>query len=242
MKITYSDGRWVGPEQSRAISTLKIVAVIFSSILLLAVVFRLVGSLLYSPPQYNSIFLVGGLVLGYLAADLVTGTVHWFCDSFFSEDTPLIGKGPIKPFRDHHVYPQRITRYRFYEQDTTSFFILGPILAWNMISGAAPNGPWMFLNQGFLIGISIGLFGTNFFHRWAHQRDVHPAVRWLQRNGLILGPRHHGLHHRNHDKGYCVTSGWLNAALDKAKVFRRLEALVRYARECVARSWDRHDR
>ena len=30
-------------------------------------------------------------VLGYALADLMTGTVHWFCDSFFSEKTPFIG-------------------------------------------------------------------------------------------------------------------------------------------------------
>ena len=31
------------------------------------------------------------LVLGYLLADLLSGTTHWFRNTFFDEDTPVIG-------------------------------------------------------------------------------------------------------------------------------------------------------
>ena len=69
------------------------------------------------------------LLVGYLFADLILGIMHWFCDAFFKENTPIIGTIVIQPFRDHHVHPQRITRYRFIEQDTTNFFLMLPPLA-----------------------------------------------------------------------------------------------------------------
>ena len=33
------------------------------------------------------------LAFGYVMADLLTGFVHWFCDTFFDETTPLVGEG-----------------------------------------------------------------------------------------------------------------------------------------------------
>ena len=48
------------------------------------------------------LWLATGFLVGYLLADLLSGTVHWFCDSFFAPDTPLIGRSIIHPFRDHH--------------------------------------------------------------------------------------------------------------------------------------------
>lgn len=64
-----------------------------------------------------------------MCADLLSGTAHWFCDTFFKEDTSVVGRILIRPCRDHHVYPERIEGYRFIEQDTSHFFIMLPLLA-----------------------------------------------------------------------------------------------------------------
>jgi plasmanylethanolamine desaturase len=50
---------------------------------------------------------------GYLAADLASGLVHWFCDRFFEQDTPLIGRVLIHPFREHHREPRAMVRHGF---------------------------------------------------------------------------------------------------------------------------------
>ena len=52
------------------------------------------------------------------------GNIHWFCDTFFSEKTPVIGSFVIFSFREHHTHPHLITEDKFIEQDTTSFFVL----------------------------------------------------------------------------------------------------------------------
>src|SRR5690349_801137 len=49
--------------------------------------------------------------LGYIAADLVSGIVHWAFDTLGSPDTPIVGASFIKPFRDHHADASSITRH-----------------------------------------------------------------------------------------------------------------------------------
>src|SRR5262245_21619986 len=44
-------------------------------------------------------------VAGYAFADVASGLVHWFCDTFFRETTPGIGPLLIRPFREHHRDP-----------------------------------------------------------------------------------------------------------------------------------------
>jgi ubiquitin-conjugating enzyme E2 variant len=49
-------------------------------------------------------------------------------------------------------------------------------------------------------------------------------VRGLQRCGLILSPAHHARHHRApNTTAYCISTGWLNPALDLAGFWRKLE-------------------
>jgi ubiquitin-conjugating enzyme E2 variant len=171
-----------------------------------------------------------GAMVGYLGADLLSGSVHWFCDSFFREDTPLIGRMVIWPFRDHHRHPAAITQYRLLEQDGTSYFILIPLLALAASGSPPPRVDAMTLAaHSALLGLAFGAFGTNLFHKWAHADDVAPLVGWLQRHRLILSPEAHRIHHRTYTGGYCVTSGWLNRVLDAVDFFGRTERLIRLA-------------
>ena len=45
------------------------------------------------------------MFMAYVAADFVSGFVHWLGDTFGEEHWPILGAGFIKPFRDHHVDP-----------------------------------------------------------------------------------------------------------------------------------------
>jgi len=170
----------------------------------------------------------GGLLLGYAAADLLSGTVHWFCDTFFAENTPLIGQILIRPFRDHHRHPAAITHYHILEQDSSNTFIFLPPLwaAWRF-GGPDPASAVAIFGHAALWAFALGALGTNLFHKWAHAERVPFLVRWLQRHRLILSPSAHLVHHRAYTGGYCVTSGWLNALLDRVDCFGRGERLVR---------------
>ena len=47
---------------------------------------------------------------------------------------------------------------------------------------------------------------------------------FLQDSGIILGRRHHAIHHAApYLRHYCITTGWMNPLLDRMQFFRRLE-------------------
>jgi ubiquitin-conjugating enzyme E2 variant len=127
------------------------------------------------------------------------------------------------------VYPQRITRYRFIEQDTTNFFLmLLPLAVACWLGAPRPGSVGALFWCCCLLGLATGLFGTNLFHKWAHERKPPVVVRWLQRSGLILEPERHQRHHRDYSRGFCVTSGWMNPLLDALRFFPRVELVVRF--------------
>ena len=168
-----------------------------------------------------------GFSIGYLLADLLAGTVHWIADRFFERDTPVLGAMLIAPFRDHHVDPLSITRHDFFEVTGNNALVTIPVV---LLIGLLPqtNGP---ISQFILVlgaSTTLFLFLTNQFHSWAHSPSPPKPVRWLHANGLILTPKRHAIHHANqHDRAYCVTSGILNASLDRSRIFSRLESLTR---------------
>jgi len=175
-------------------------------------------------------------VVGYALADLMSGIVHWVGDTFFAEDTPVIGSAFIHPFREHHRDPLAITRHGFLEVNGNNCLALLPLLLPTWLLGAPSRTgdpvPWLAF-QAMALVFSLATFGTNQFHKWAHQPGPEPRpLVWLRRAHLILDPAHHQGHHRApHRSSYCVTVGWLNPALDALGAFDRAErALRRLAR------------
>lgn len=156
--------------------------------------------------------LLPGAAAGYLAADLVSGLVHYFCDNFFAEDSPLIGALLIHPFREHHRDPLKMTTHGFLELTGNSCLgMLAPLACALCWSDRIPP----LFETGFLF-FCLALFATNQIHKWAHADGVPRAVRWLQEHRIILRPSHHQVHHQNGYGGaYCITCGWMNRPLDR---------------------------
>ena len=65
------------------------------------------------------------------------------------------------------------------------------------------------------------------FHKYSHMRKVPPQVQFLQKSGLMLSRKQHGLHHTPPFKShYCIVNGMCNDVLDKSLFFRKLERVV----------------
>jgi ubiquitin-conjugating enzyme E2 variant len=202
----------------RAIVAVEAVAFAVFAALAAALVWRVAACLDGVGP------LVTGLVaatLGYLAADVATGTVHWFCDRFFEEDTPVIGRLLIFPFRDHHRDPRAMTRHGFLELTGNSCLATAPAV------GATLAWPAGLFVDAFVAAFALAAFATNLLHRWAHAATAPWLVARLQARGLVLAPAAHAVHHALPSRGaYCVTSGWANRWLDRFGVFERLEQVL----------------
>ena len=179
------------------------------------------------------------LLPGYLLADAASGLIHWFADSFFEEDAPVLGRLLIGPFREHHRDAMGITQHGFLEVCGNNcaaclallipVWLLVPADAFGQLVGA--TGLCVLLVTTFFV------FATNGFHRWAHMDDVPGWIGWLQRRHWILSPEQHALHHTgDHDCAYCVTSGWLNPFFDGTGLLRGVRDFsARRARERGAR-------
>jgi ubiquitin-conjugating enzyme E2 variant len=170
---------------------------------------------------------VSAFMLGYIAADLVSGIVHWAADTWGTPEWPLLGQALIRPFREHHVDPQEITRHDFVETNGNNCFIsIGPGVA----AALLPDGPGhtgAFFAATFTFSLILWVLFTNQFHKWSHLEAPPPAIALLQRWHLILPRDHHLVHHSApYTRYYCITVGWLNEPLQRIAFFPFLERLV----------------
>lgn len=179
------------------------------------------------PPSWWPL-LIPALLAGVAAADLASGLVHWFCDTFFRPETPGLGPLLIAPFREHHVDPLAITRHGPLEV-TGNNALLGTVLLATALPVAERFGQSLGASlfvAFWTAGVAAGV-ATNQIHRWAHLPRPPRVVAWLQRAGVLLPPEAHALHHGELHRGaYCVTSGWCNPLLDRSGILPALEALV----------------
>ena len=181
------------------------------------------------PPLVWFPLLALAVVAGWAFADFGSGLVHFACDRFGREDTPLLGPAVIRPFREHHRDPSEITTHGFVELSGNNALALTPLLAAS--GGLAPSfGEALLPSAAFswLISASLGLFTTNQIHRWAHMTGPPRIARALRRLRLAISAEAHARHHTGaHDVAFCITSDWCNAWLDRARVWARIERAVR---------------
>src|ERR1700682_3105646 len=136
---------------------------------------------------------LSAFMLGFVAADFISGFVHWAADTWGTPEWPIIGKALIRPFREHHVDQKEITRHDFVETNGNNCFIsIAPA------AGAAllpvHGAGWFFLSV-MTFALCFAIFGTNQFHKWSHLDEPPQMVRLLQRANLVLPPEHHAVHH-----------------------------------------------
>lgn len=177
---------------------------------------------------------LSALMLGFVAADFVSGFVHWSADTWGTPDWPIIGKALIRPFREHHVDQKEITRHDFVETNGNNCFISIP----GAVCAGLCAGHSLFF-AAMMFALTLAVFGTNQFHKWAHMDEAPALVRALQRRGLVLPPDHHAIHHgAPYAKYYCITVGWLNEPLFRLRFFQTLEMAIGWATGWVPREDD----
>lgn len=167
--------------------------------------------------------------VGYLAADFMSGLVHWIGDTWGDPSLPIVGQYFIRPFREHHVDQTAITRHNFTETNGANCLATMVVLLPTILLLFGSASPAVLGFHVFAFAMTMGVFGTNQFHKWSHlPPERRPkAIQFLQSSGLILGPTHHAKHHAApHDTYYCITVGWLNPILSKIKFFTGVEKLI----------------
>lgn len=171
--------------------------------------------------------LIGLVGAALVAADLVSGVVHFLADNFGNPRTPVLGRMFIHPFREHHVDPLAITRHSFLETNGATAIVSLPLIALTLQFTEAQDA---LLRVGVFLFL-LAVFLTNQIHKWAHMQNPPRWVRILQRMRLVLSPRAHAIHHAApHDSYYCITTGWLNYPLTKLRIFPLIVRALRNAK------------
>nr|CCC93427.1 unnamed protein product [Trypanosoma congolense IL3000] len=198
------------------------------------------GELLWSPVM---------VALAMVLSDFISGVAHWSFDTWGTPETFFFGSF-IRSFREHHVNQMAITKHDFVETNADTTLPLIPVLLvqryFLCYANAGNQSPPCGVNRSnvgmhvFLLTLTLFIALTNELHKWAHTPAPHYLIRLLMRCGVVLTPKVHRRHHNGrYDSCYCITTGWLNAPLDKIDFWRRAEKLVSALTGAVPRANDR---
>lgn len=208
------------PEPTRAQLFLAGISIVVALLLIAAVGVRLSERI-----DLTQWWVPVALVAGVVAADFVSGLLHWSADTWGRAELPVIGPRFLVPFRVHHLNPDDFIARRFVDTNGDVAALTVPALGGLLVLPL--DTIWQ---QAFGIAC-LGLCAlggmTNQIHQWAHMPVPPKLVRGFQRLGLVLRPRSHSTHHdRPYDANYCITTGWCNRPLEAVGFFRRLERAI----------------
>lgn len=160
-----------------------------------------------------------------VAADFVSGLVHWTADTWFSETMPVLGRRFLRPFRVHHANPDDFLRRDVIDCNADVAMLNIPILAAALVVPVATDA-------GAAASLALAAFAavslpTNQVHQWAHMPVPPAPIRWLQRHRLILSVEDHARHHDEpFVTNYCIATGWCNRVLSAMRFFPSCERVI----------------
>ncbi len=165
-------------------------------------------------------WIVVQFLLAVIAADFVSGFMHWIEDSYFSEKTPLIGKWIIAPNMLHHRDPRAFVKNSWLRSADVPLIIAGLVLL----------GAWgLGLFHWTLVVFVLFAVNAAEFHKWAHRSRTENGrlIVFLQQAGLVQTPAHHAGHHRGgRDRRYCTITNCVNPVVDAVQLWRGLEWVI----------------
>ncbi|KAG0618402.1 hypothetical protein M758_4G061000 [Ceratodon purpureus] len=174
-----------------------------------------------------------GLLASWVLSDLGTGFYHWGVDNYGDASTPFFGS-QIDAFQGHHQRPWTITKREFANNIHAIARPAGMFLTPFLLLPSHPFGD-SFL--GFFLGMVIMSQQT---HALSHfkKSQLPPFIIALQDNGVLLGRKMHGTHHKPpYDVNYCIVSGLWNPLLDRLQIFPRMERFIYNKWNVAPRSW-----
>lgn len=198
---------------------------VFSVLVFIALLAVMVERLARVDLAANAWSIIGAFLLSMVAADLVSGMVHWLADTWGTVEFPILGPTLIKNFREHHADPKALTRKGLIETNGDNCMIVFPAQLGALLVPLDGRPEWVFLFT-FLLGFTFWIVMTNQIHKWAHMEveELSWPVRVLQRLRIVLPKSEHDVHHTApFESHYCITNGWLNPILAKTRFFRILE-------------------
>ena len=160
------------------------------------------------------------IFLLWIAADFITGVIHWWEDTYGNPNWPIIGKYVVEPNLIHHKQPTKLLEGSYWNRIDTSFFAVAAI-------GAIF---WLFGLHSWQIAVCL-LFCMqgNEIHAMTHRPDRlnGKVVLFLQKTGIFQSKKMHRWHHKApYETNFCIMSDFVNPILNVVGFWRKLEYLI----------------
>lgn len=155
-----------------------------------------------------------------VAADVLTGLVHWWEDAYAQESWPVLGPLVAAPNLLHHRDPRAMTRQSWWKNVDVPVVLGVVVLA---VAAALHHLTWQ-----LSLGIALAAV-TNLVHRWAHQSPAENGrlVTWMQDVGVLQSRAQHALHHRwPRTSHYCALTNLVNPVAERLQLWTRLERAI----------------
>lgn len=156
-------------------------------------------------------------LLVVLAADFVSGLVHWTEDTFWTESTPLLGAWIVAPNELHHRNGRAFLSKGWLESSWELVLASAAIVVFAACFDVLTWHMWLF---------AVLSANANQVHKWSHRtdRELSPFLRRLRRFHVLPSFEHHARHHRGaKDVHYCTLTELVNPLLDATRFWRALE-------------------
>lgn len=157
-----------------------------------------------------------------LAADVVTGVIHWWEDAYGDPAWPLLGPHVVEPNLRHHERPREIGTASTVV--SRNYQTVLPAIA----VGAVAFGIWGWSAWPLALVAGLASLG-NEVHTWAHRSPAENGrmITFLQAAGIVLTPQQHARHHKPpYDRRFCTLTNVGNAVCDELQLWRALEWLL----------------
>ena len=160
------------------------------------------------------------LFITILLVDFGSGLIHWMEDTFWTEETPIIGNWLVKPNILHHTNGSAFVKNSWFQSSWDLLFAGIAMLVVCKLLG--------FLSWHVCVFVFL-FINANQIHKWSHinRTKIPYLIKFLQQLRIIQTPRHHANHHRGKkNTHYCVITDFTNPLLDKLGFWRVLESLL----------------
>jgi ubiquitin-conjugating enzyme E2 variant len=165
------------------------------------------------------------IILGFLFADLLTGTVHWFEDTYldYCIDIPFLSQ-IAKDNEMHHYFPRSILANSHFKNIEFSMYIALVIFIIFFIFAKKTLYKYIYFYAVFFFFSTI----SNVIHRYSHMRDCELPflMKLLQKCGIFCSNEFHSVHHEYPTQRYCVNFEYTNYLLEYIHFWRILEYII----------------
>lgn len=174
------------------------------------------GEIIILRGKYCAMFVLE-ILLCWLIADVISGIVHWFEDTWLSYGNAFLDDLVVGPNIDHHRNPGGIVDGTYWQKNRIGIILSILVTVLLVLTGIRD---WHYY---LVTAFSSQL---NQVHVWTHTSKPPWLVKTFQSIGLLQSVVHHSLHHKKpYAVHYCTTTNWLNPIFETLKVWRGLEWL-----------------